>query len=189
LSAEAGEAGKPEGSAAPLSAWDEVWDTVRTVGIALIVALVIRQFVVQTYTVEGPSMEPNFHTGERVLVLRAAYHFGAPTPGQVIVFRPPVPSPDDFIKRVVAVGPATVQVQGGQLYVDGVLQPDAYVYGPYRGDKSNPTIQVPAGDVFVMGDHRSDSTDSRYFGPVSVHAIAGRVIALWWPPADARVVR
>ncbi len=169
------------------NAWVDIWDTVRAVGIALVAALLIRQFVAQTYTVDGPSMEPNFHTGERVLVFRAAYDFGAPKPGQVIVFKPPIPSPDDFIKRVIAVGPATVQVRNGQVYVDGRLQPDNYVYGPYRGTSSTPLVQVPAGDVFVMGDHRTNSEDSRIFGPVAERAIAGRVVLIWWPPAFARI--
>jgi len=188
LSAEAEDASRGEEAPTPRGAWADVWDTVRAVGIALVAALLIRQFVAQTYTVDGPSMEPNFHTGERVLVFRAAYDFGPPKPGQVIVFQPPIPSPDDFIKRVVAVGPATVQIKQGQVYVDGVLQPDTFVYGPYRGTSSYPTYQVKAGNVFVMGDHRTDSEDSRDFGQVSEKAIAGRVVLLWWPLSDARIV-
>lgn len=169
-------------------AGNEIWETVRTVGFALLIALLIRQFVVQTYTVNGRSMQPNFYTGERVLVFRAAYDFSRPQPGQVIVFDPPIHSPDDFIKRVVAVGPATVSIQGGQVYVNDVLQPDDYVSPPYRGWDSHSTIIVPAGDVYVMGDHRNASTDSRDFGPVPEDAIAGRVVALWWPPGKARIV-
>ena len=182
-------AAQGEGAPPPPSRpWADVWDTVRAVGIAVVAALLIRQLVAETFTINGASMEPNFHTGERVLVFRAAYDFGPPKPGQVIVFTPPVPSKDDYIKRVIAVGPATVRIRQGAVYVDGVLQPDNYVYPPYRNDGSSGPFQVPAGDVFVLGDHRDNSNDSHIFGPVSAKAIAGRVVLVWWPPADARLV-
>lgn len=188
LSAGAEEARRRPEYPTPAGVWADVWETVRAVGIALVAALLIRQFVAQTYTVDGPSMEPNFHTGERVLVLRAAYDFGPPRPGQVIVFKPPIPSPDDFIKRVIAVGPATVQITQGQVYVNGVLQPDGFVYPPYRGTGNYGPYQVQPGYVFVLGDHRTDSEDSRVFGEVPLGSIAGRVLLIWWPPADARLV-
>gem|GEM_PF-5398592 len=76
----------------PGAAWPEIWNAVRAVGIALVAALLVRQFVAETFPVNGPSMEPTFHTGEGVLVFRAAYLFGPLRPGQVMGFKPPVPS-------------------------------------------------------------------------------------------------
>ena len=166
----------------------ELWASVRTLAVAVVVALAVRHFVVSTYTVDGPSMQPTLYTGERVLALRCAFLFGPPRPGEVVVFQPPIPSSADFVKRVVAVGPATVSMHDGWVYVNGHRQHEPYVAAGFRGHTSMRPTKVPAGYVFVLGDHRTDSTDSRVFGPVADSALAGRALAVWWPLQDLRAI-
>ncbi len=169
-------------------AWAEVWDTLRAVVIAVAVALLIRQFVVETYQVKGESMEPTLWNGERVLVNKMALRFGPPHIGEIIVFHPPLNTPDDFIKRIVALGGQTVSMTAGNVYVNGQPQPEPYLPPSWRGHQTMAPVRVPAGDVWVLGDHRQYSEDSRIFGPVPVKSIQGVGMLVWWPPRNFRTL-
>ncbi len=181
-------ASQPVAGVAPSSGgWAEVWDTVRTLVVAVAVALLIRQFVVQTYRVDGISMEPTLQNNERLLVNKFIYRFTPPQPGQVIVFQPPIPGvTTDYVKRVIAVAGQTFSMQNGVVYIDGAVQPEPWLPAAYRDHATVGPITVPPGDVWVLGDHRAKSNDSRYFGPVPISAIRGEAILVWWPPADIR---
>lgn len=195
--------------AAPPAAWREFWDTVRTVGIALVIALLIRQFVVETYQVKGTSMQPNLQNGERLLVNKFVYRFGQPHIGQIIVFQPPIPGDTvAFVKRVVALPGQTFWMKDGQVYVDGKLQVEPweppswrthftgseFINGmqtgecPLSGSVDAQPITVPPGHIWVLGDHRKVSEDSRCFGPVPISSIRGQVMLIWWPFSDLRTV-
>jgi signal peptidase I len=126
-------------------------------------------------------MEPTLETGDRVLVNRLSYHFRSPRAGDVIVFTPPdQEGADPFIKRVVAVGGDRVAVHGGNLYVNGVVLVEPYVKEyPILGEF--PEITISADCVWVMGDNRNDSSDSRVFGEVPRENIVGVAFAIYWP--------
>jgi signal peptidase I len=172
------------------SRWREAWETLRALAVAVVIALLIRQYVFETYEVKGYSMEPTLLNHERLLVNKFIYRFTRPQVGQIIVFQPPLPVHEDFVKRIVAVGGETVYMRDGRVYVDGHLQPEPYLPPAWRDHftmLSGPVV-VPKGDVWVLGDHRAASEDSRYFGPVPISSIRGEAILVWWPPQDARVL-
>lgn len=160
-----------------------IWETVRTVGIALLLALLIRQFVVESFVVKGHSMMPNLHSGERLLVNKFIYRLYPPRISEIIVFLPPpaAHTTKDFIKRVIAVGGDTVAVRDGQVYVNGRVQPEPYLPPRYLGGPGFPQEVVPRGDVFVLGDNRKISEDSRDFGFVPIRNIRGQADFAWWP--------
>ena len=159
-----------------------VWETVETVVIALALALLIRAFVVESFVVQGESMEPTLQNGEHLLVNKAIYDFETPKPGQIIVFHPPLPTKRDFIKRVIALGGQRFAMVNGIVYINGVAQPENFLPLSYRGVANFPPTLVPQGDVWVLGDNRNNSEDSRYFGPVPLKSIRGQAIIIWWPP-------
>ncbi len=180
----------------PRSTWREIGETVRALGIAVLVALFIRSFIVETFQVHGTSMEPNLWNGERLLVNKFVYRFSPPKIGQIIIFHPTVGvcpevglHPDDFVKRVIALAGDTVYMSDGQVYVDGKLQSEPYLPAAYRDTYSMPPKTVPAGDVWVLGDHRLVSLDSRCYGPVPIRSIVGQVMLVWWPFSKAHVIQ
>jgi len=150
------------------------------VASALVLALLIQAFVVKPFYIPSSSMEPTLVQGDRVLINRFLYRFQKPQVGDVIVFHPPSAPEADYIKRVVAVEGDTVGVHGGTLYRNGERQGEPFIKEhPIRGETAD--RQVPSGTVFVMGDNRNSSGDSRSFGPVPLDSILGEAFSTYWP--------
>lgn len=165
-------------------AWRE---TLETLVIALALALFIRYFVIEPFIVNGISMEPTLYNGERVLINKFWFHFVGLKDGEIIVFHPPLPTKADFIKRVIATPGQTVSMRDGYVYIDGKRQPEPYLYHDgrsYRDDWSMAPETIPPGKVFVLGDHRARSEDSRYFGLVPISSVQGVAFLVIWPPQD-----
>lgn len=161
-----------------------LWDTVQTVVLAIVVAFVIRTFVLESFQVQGTSMLPTLHNGDRVLVNKLAYKFGAPKTGQIIVFRSPVIPSQDWIKRVIGVPGETISVRHDVVYINGKRYPEPFL--KYRGSPNVPPTKVPSGYLWVEGDNRPNSDDSRSFGLLPMANIKGRAIVVWWPIAHAK---
>jgi signal peptidase I len=158
-----------------------VVEVVVIVAAAFVLALLVQQFIVKPFAIPSPSMEPTLVEGDRVLVNRLIYHFRSPEKGDVIVFHPPDrPGSDPFIKRVVAVSGDTVAVRDGVLWVNDVAQDEPYIK-EYPIVEEFPETRIKPGYVWVMGDNRNNSGDSRVFGPVSKEAIMGEAFAVYWP--------
>ncbi|BAS26032.1 signal peptidase I [Limnochorda pilosa] len=158
-----------------------VAEFVRAATGALILAFVIMTFVARAFTVEGPSMLPTLHTGERLVVERVTYLFRPPRRGEVVVFRYPLDPREYFVKRVVGIPGDRVAVRAGYLWVNGQKLEEQYVSA--RPLRSFPEVQVPEGRYFVMGDNRNNSEDSRdpRVGFVPKELIVGRAIWRYWP--------
>lgn len=145
----------------------------------------VRPFVVEAFYIPSGSMIPTLEVGDRVLVNKFIYRFEKPERGDVVVFKSVEPnadgSRDDLIKRIVAVEGDEVAVRDGTLFVNGEPRNEPYVNEEFP-DASffGPTV-IPKGSVFAMGDNRSNSRDSRFFGPVPVENIEGEAFIVFWP--------
>jgi signal peptidase I len=152
------------------------------VAFVLIFGLV-RPFVIEPFWIPSESMLPTLQVGDRVFVNKFIYRFSEPKRGDIVVFGSLEGEDEDLIKRIVAVPGDRVRVVNGVPRVNGERQeepyvkpqfPDGSVYGPTR---------VPKGEVFVMGDNRGNSLDSRFFGPVPIEDIQGEAFFRFWPPS------
>lgn len=152
------------------------------VAIAAVSALMITTYVVKPFAIPSTSMEPTLLIDDRVLVSRSAYRSTEPAAGDVVVFVSPEDSTVDLIKRVVAVGGQTIDIQDGEVFVDGERLDGSFVNREFPDHfDSDAPVTVPPEHVFVMGDNRANSHDSRYFGPVPNSALLGRAFAIYWP--------
>jgi len=146
---------------------------------AALVSLMINVFVVQAMVVQGPSMRPNLSYDQRVIVEKITYCFTHhPRRGDVVIID--LPEEDELlVKRVVALPGETVAVQDGQVFINGQLLEEPWA--TRRGGLDYAPARVPPQHVFVLGDNREVSRDSRFFGPVPLEQISGRVSFIIWP--------
>ena len=161
---------------------------------ALVLALIVRTFLFQAFYIPSPSMEPTLWSGDRILVNKLSYQLHDVYRGDLVVFRSPPGAGaggEDLIKRVIALPGERVTAQGGRLLIGGGLLIEPYLpfqegtadFGAVPGctDFEMGACTVPDGNVFVMGDNRSNSRDSRFFGPVPIDSIIGRAFVRVWP--------
>lgn len=166
----------------PKSFMAEAADMLITVAVALVLATVFRATVAEAYEVPSESMEPAIMTYDRVLAEKVSIRFSQPEQGDVVVIDDPTGGPIPFIKRVIAVAGQTVDVRDGSVWVDGVALDEPYTYGlPSEPDRIALPVRVPDGHIWVMGDNRTRSKDSRYFGPVPVSTVKAHALAVYWP--------
>ena len=163
-----------------------VFEFLKTLVVAFILAELIMTSVAQAFQVEQYSMEPNLLPHDRVVVNKFIYRFRPPRPGEIIVLRPPTDPRRNYIKRVVAVAGQTVQIESGHVYIDGRMLREPYLEVTTTG-RYGPTV-VPADDVFVLGDNRGNSEDSRAFGFVPLRSVIGETILIYWPPTRIRLI-
>jgi len=150
-----------------------------TVALALGVFLLLR-FTIDTVIVLGISMEPSFHTGQRVLISKVTYRLHEPERGDVIVFQPSNGDQGEYIKRIIALPGDTVEVKNGAVYVNGTRLKEPYINSTpsYRLDGH----KVPADNYFVLGDNRNHSNDSHNGWVVPRENIVGKAWVSIWPP-------
>jgi len=161
-------------------------DLLETIILAVVLYLAINFLSARVY-VEGWSMVPTFNDGDFLIVNRVAYDWGEYERGDVIVFPYPGNPEEDYIKRVIGLPGDTVQIQDGEVFVNGVPINEPYIAEPPINDFS--LMTVPDGTVFVMGDNRNDSSDSRSWGPLDMDVVIGKAILRYWPLDDFSLVR
>lgn len=185
----------------------EIREWVESIIIALILALIIRTFVVQAFKIPSGSMIPTFEIGDRIFVNKFIY--GARVPftdirmpairqperGDIIVFVSPEAPKKDFVKRLIALEGEKVQIKGGRIYIDGkvldiprsISENHYYNRGDY-GEEGRP-VTVPEDSLFVLGDNSANSRDSRYWGFVPKKNIIGKAMCIYWPITRIRGIK
>ncbi len=157
-------------------------ELVLMVVLAFVLATGIRTFVVQPYVIPTGSMIPTIGIGERVLANKFVYRFQTPQQGDIVVFDDPTGSVPTLIKRVVAVGGQTIDIQDSAVYVDGKKLDEPYAHAkPSEPGEVLLPLKIPEGQVWLMGDNRTNSHDSRWFGPQPVSIIHGKAFLRYWP--------
>jgi signal peptidase I len=156
-----------------------VW--VRDLVISIAVSAFIILFLYQPVKVEGTSMLPGLQDQERIFINKFVYRFEAIERGDVVVFRYPRDPSKSYIKRVIGLPGESVLIERGQVYVNGQALPESYVPREYLDRHSYRPVVVPPGCYYLLGDHRSMSSDSREFGPVDSQYIYGKAVFVYWP--------
>jgi signal peptidase I len=169
----------------------------------LLCTVLLRTYVIQSFYIPSPSMVPTLAVGDRIMVNKLSYDLHGVHRGDIVVFkRPPREMQDfpDLVKRVIGLPGESVSTKDGHVYINGKLLSEPWLPpGPssYTGalpDDQNPQfnmpgpVTVPAGEYFVMGDNRTDSEDSRFFGPIPKSLIVGRAMAVVWPLSQIKGV-
>ncbi|MDQ3978801.1 MAG: signal peptidase I [Actinomycetota bacterium] len=178
------------------------------VGTALVIAVLIKAFVAQAFFIPSESMVPQLEVGDRIVVSKLSYRFHDANRGDIVVFDDPMPRPeprdplpervirgiaqaigiaapstDEFVKRVIALPGETVEGRDGFVYVNGREVVEPYLPPGTSTTPFSPVI-VPADTLWVMGDNRSNSADSRTFGPIDGESVVGRAVFRVWPVTD-----
>jgi signal peptidase I len=173
-----------------------LFELLETILVTLLIFLVVQLFVAQPYRVQQASMEDTLMPDQFVLVDKITPHFDDYHRSDIVVFNPPTgwvqdASGSPFVKRVIGLGGDTVDIHGGHVFVNGKQLTEPYVFEnqptamPNNGSK---TWKLAPGQLFVMGDHRQDSRDSRNFGPIDKSSVIGRAWLRYWPLSEFGLV-
>lgn len=181
------------GSGKQGGAYKEIVEWIKALVIAVVLVFLIRQFLFSPFIVDGPSMQPNFETGERLIVNKILYTIREPKFGEVVVFDVPEQG-RKFIKRVIGVPGDKIRLEGDDLYINDKKIDEPYIKeaveaahaeGRLYNEKGSTSdvaeVVVPEDTIFALGDNRSDSTDSRVIGFVSDKEVVGRADIIFWP--------
>ncbi len=163
-------------------------DAVESVILAVVLAALVRLFVFEPFYIPSQSMEPTLLPRDRIIVNKLAYKFHPPQRGDIVVFKYPYDPSRDFIKRIVAFGGETVAIRQSHVFINGVRLEEPYL--PYHAPVPNfGPIRVPRDHYFVMGDNRSNSDDSRFWGPLNKKYLVGKAVFIYWPPHRVGLIR
>ena len=159
----------------------EIREWALLLGVAVVLALFLRTFVIEPRYVPTPSMVPTIHVNDRLYVEKLSPRFGTLKRGMIVTFLAPEQTGrnDYLVKRLIGLGGDVISVTGGQLYVNGVAVDEPYLNEPMRADY--PEFTVPEGQLFLMGDNRNHSQDSRSWGSIDESCVKGQALFIYFP--------
>jgi signal peptidase I len=168
-----------------------VWAWARDLTLSLILATLVILFIYQPVQVEGTSMMPALVDQERIFISKFTYQFGIEKiqRGDTVVFWSPADPGKSYIKRIIGVPGDVVRIDQGVVYVNGRRLQESYVPPEYRDHISMADLSIGPDDYFVLGDHRSSSSDSRNWGTVHRRSVYGKAVFVYWPPEKIGPVR
>jgi signal peptidase I len=173
----------PDTKTAGLGLW------LRDLLLSAAASVLIITFLYQPVRVEGTSMLPQLENRDRLFINKFVYRISSIERGDVVVFHYPRDPEKSYIKRIIALPGDRLRIDHGRVWLNGKPLTESYVPPIYEDTRSLAEIVVPDDNYFVMGDHRSISSDSREFGPVERSLIYGKAVFVYWPTRDAGVVR
>ncbi|OPX86708.1 MAG: Signal peptidase I T [Pelotomaculum sp. PtaB.Bin104] len=162
-------------------------EIIESVVIAVILAVIIRLFILEPFYIPSGSMEPTLQENDRIIVSKLNYRFQEPKRGDIIVFKYPLDPKRNFVKRLIAVGGETVSIKNSKLYINNQLVAEDYLPQGLRFKDFGP-VEVPAGSYFMLGDNRNNSEDSRFWGFLPENLIVGKAVVIYWPLDRATTV-
>ncbi|MFY9178094.1 MAG: signal peptidase I [Caldicoprobacterales bacterium] len=162
----------------------DIKEWIQAILIAIVVSIIIRMFLFETTLVYGKSMESTLHDRDRVIINKLIYQFNLPKRGDIVVFKNPENTKENFVKRVIGLPGDTIEIVDEKVYVNDELLDEPYINEPTKGDF--PKVEVPPDTIFVMGDNRNSSQDSRNpkVGFVPIDNVIGKAQLRIWPLDD-----
>ena len=154
----------------------ELLETVISAGV---IAFIIITFIGQVTVVQGASMESTLHNNERLIANKIGYRFESPKRGEIIIFRPPLDTKRNYIKRVIGIPGDKIQIVEGKIYLNDKVLKESYI--EFNSYENMPNLVVPENSYFVLGDNRPNSSDSRYWGFVPRKNVVGKAWVIFWP--------
>lgn len=177
---------------------NELWEWIKALIIAVLLAASIRYFLFAPIVVDGLSMMPTLHDQDRMIVNKLSYQIGEPERFDIVVFH--APENKDYIKRVIGLPGDTIEYKNDTLYVNGKAYEEPYLEeykqqvidgpltDPFTLEEKIGRDTVPEGHIFVMGDNRRFSKDSRHIGTVPIDEVLGKTNLIYWPVKDIRFI-
>lgn len=162
----------------------EILEWIKSIAIAVIIAVLIKTFLFNTTYVLGYSMYPTLHEKDRLFTNKIAYIIGEPNRGDIVVLKAPDEPDKDYIKRVIGIAGDTIEIKDGIVYINGEMLDEEYVEeGTYTYTYDESSWEINEGYVFVLGDNRNKgaSKDSRYLGLISIDDIKGKASYRYFP--------
>lgn len=156
----------------------EIISWILTFLIAFALAFAIRAYIFEPYKVQMSSMNPTLYENDLIIVNKFIFKLREPKRGEVVIFKPPY-GDKDYIKRVIGLPGETIEIKDGFVYINGEKLIEPYIKNSTPGDL--PPLEIPEGKIFVMGDNRNNSLDSREFGPIDLEKLDGRADIIFWP--------
>lgn len=156
-----------------------VWGWLIAIGIAVAAALLIRAFLFEIILVDGPSMQPTLYTNERLAVEKVSRYAGLPQRGDIVIVHYSDGTDNNYVKRVIGLPGETIEIKDSTVYINGQALEEDYISSYPYADMAS--ITVAEDTVFVMGDNRANSTDSRAVGPIRQEQIVGHAVAVIFP--------
>ncbi len=162
-------------------------EMMESVLIAVLLAVIIRLFILAPFYIPSGSMEPALLIGDQIIVSKIAYRIGEPQRSDIIVFRYPRDPSRDYVKRLIGLSGETVVLRNNRLYINGQEMPEKYLPAGLRFDDFGP-VRVPQGTYLMLGDNRRNSEDSRVWGPLPKEYIVGKALFIYWPLSQVRLL-
>ena len=169
---------------------EEVWEWIKSLVVAFVLAMFIRTFFFQAFKIPSSSMHPTLQIGDHLIANKLVYRFRDPGRGEIVIFKFPDNTRRDFVKRLVGRPEEKVKITGGKIYIDDKEVTDDHITNRYYfNDEGMPEIKVPTNSYFVLGDNSANSYDSRYWGFVPRQDFLGEALFIYWPPKRWGVVK